>query len=92
MKDITETQFFDSILGDTAHSHLTDEDMMVRAIMSPDYKECPACGVFPAVDEYCTECTKEINDWHDANALTETDLDNWAEISFENSLDDDLPF
>ena len=64
----------------------THEDMMVRAIMDPHQQICRACDqiiTLPAPDpsiEYCLRCTEEINAWHDANSLTDEDIEAWADL------------
>jgi len=65
---------------------LTTEDLMVRAIMNPHQQICRACDQVITLSkphpevEYCFDCQQEINDWHDANPLTDEDIEGWADL------------
>ena len=49
-------------------------------------QECKACEqviTLTASDsliEYCLTCTEELNDWHDANTITDDEIDAWADL------------
>jgi len=49
-------------------------------------KACVACNQVMSLSqshpevEYCFACTDEINAWHDANTLTDEELEAWADL------------
>jgi len=72
---------------------------MVRAIMNPHQQICRGCDKVITLSEprpeveYCFDCQQEINDWHDANEITEEEIDAWADLwESKNCLDTALPF
>ena len=49
-------------------------------------QECKACDQVLTLldashsDEYCFPCAVEINEWHDANTITDDEIDAWADL------------